>query len=152
MRNVAKWLFLIYAKLLENSKLALVCCSDEWRGWVSSNSQIVKVAHQPLLSSIRVNWGFSSNCGYMVAWKLRYNNFSIVESPNDNDWMMIFWQLTVFFIFFDVPEFRLCISSNWVISQNFLFYSHKEFYDLKHLKFMCLLTWLSLKSVGIWIC
>ena len=27
-----------YAKLLENSKLALVCCSDEWRGWVSSNS------------------------------------------------------------------------------------------------------------------
>ena len=25
------------AKLLENSKLALVCCSDELRGWVSSN-------------------------------------------------------------------------------------------------------------------
>ena len=25
------------SKLLENSKLALVCCSDEWRGWVSSN-------------------------------------------------------------------------------------------------------------------
>ena len=28
----------LLAKLLENSKLALVCCSDEWRGWVSSNS------------------------------------------------------------------------------------------------------------------
>ena len=28
----------VYSKLLENSKLALVCCSDEWRGWVSSNS------------------------------------------------------------------------------------------------------------------
>ena len=26
-----------YPKLLENSKLALVCCFDEWRGWVSSN-------------------------------------------------------------------------------------------------------------------
>ena len=26
------------AKLLENFKLALVCCSDEWRGWVSNNS------------------------------------------------------------------------------------------------------------------
>ena len=25
-------------KLLENSKLPLVCCSDEWRGWVSINS------------------------------------------------------------------------------------------------------------------
>ena len=25
-------------KSLENSKLALVCCSDEWSGWVSSNS------------------------------------------------------------------------------------------------------------------
>ena len=25
-------------KLLENFKLALVCCSDEWRGWVSNNS------------------------------------------------------------------------------------------------------------------
>ena len=28
----------IYPKSLENSKLALVCCSDEWRGWVSSDS------------------------------------------------------------------------------------------------------------------
>ena len=27
----------VYSKLLENSKLALVCCSDEWRGWVSGN-------------------------------------------------------------------------------------------------------------------
>ena len=26
-----------YPKSLENSKLALVCCSDELRGWVSSN-------------------------------------------------------------------------------------------------------------------
>ena len=25
-------------KLLENSKLALMCCSDEWRGWVSNNN------------------------------------------------------------------------------------------------------------------
>ena len=25
-------------KSLENSKSALVCCSDEWRGWVSNNS------------------------------------------------------------------------------------------------------------------
>ena len=25
-------------QLLDNSKLALVCCSDEWRGWVSNNS------------------------------------------------------------------------------------------------------------------
>ena len=27
-----------YAKSLENSKSALVCCSDEWRGLVSNNS------------------------------------------------------------------------------------------------------------------
>ena len=26
-------------KSLENSKLALVCCSDEWRGWMSSYRQ-----------------------------------------------------------------------------------------------------------------
>ena len=26
------------SKLLENSKLALMCCSDELRGWVSNNS------------------------------------------------------------------------------------------------------------------
>ena len=25
-------------KLLENSKLALMCCSDDWRGWVSNNN------------------------------------------------------------------------------------------------------------------
>ena len=28
----------VEAKLLENSKLALMCCSDELRGWVSNNS------------------------------------------------------------------------------------------------------------------
>ena len=27
-----------YPKLLENFKLALMCCSDDWRGWVSNNS------------------------------------------------------------------------------------------------------------------
>ena len=32
-------------------------------------AQIVKVAHQPFHSSIRVNWEFCSNCGhYMVTF------------------------------------------------------------------------------------
>ena len=34
MRKYSRWL----SKLLENSKLALVCCSDELRGWVSNDS------------------------------------------------------------------------------------------------------------------
>ena len=29
-------------------------------------AQVVKVAHQPLHSSIRVNWEFSSNCAYIM--------------------------------------------------------------------------------------
>jgi hypothetical protein len=29
---------MVNPKLLENSKLALLCCSDELRGWVSNNS------------------------------------------------------------------------------------------------------------------
>ena len=33
-------------------------------GWAVI-AQIVKVAHQPLHSSIRVNWEFSSNCGLL---------------------------------------------------------------------------------------
>ena len=63
-RRFVVWWFdpmsLLFAKLLENSKLALKYCSDEWRSWVSNK---VKVAHQPLHSSIRVKWEFSSNCG-----------------------------------------------------------------------------------------
>ena len=35
-------------------------------GWAVI-AQIVKVAHQPLHSSIRVNWEFSSNCGIAMA-------------------------------------------------------------------------------------
>ena len=59
------------SKSLENSKLALVCCSDEWRGLVSSNSPSSKVAYQPLHSSIRVNWEFSSNCASLDPLKLK---------------------------------------------------------------------------------
>ena len=55
------------SKVTENSKLALVCCSDEWRGWVSNNR--LKVAHQPLHSSIRINWEFSSNCGRCIDYQ-----------------------------------------------------------------------------------
>ena len=63
----------IVPKLLENSKSALVCCHVEWRGWVIL-IQIVKVAHQTLLSSIRVKWEFSSNCGlYMGQGQMRLN-------------------------------------------------------------------------------
>ena len=53
-------------KLLENSKLALVCCSDEWRGWVRSNSPNIEscTSTSPFL---RVNWEFSSNCRKNVA-------------------------------------------------------------------------------------
>ena len=29
---------ILIPKLLENSNLALVCCCDEWRGWVGSKS------------------------------------------------------------------------------------------------------------------
>ena len=34
------WCLGIMPKLLDNSKLAIVCCSDELRGWVSNNSPI----------------------------------------------------------------------------------------------------------------
>ena len=63
----------LYPKSLENSKSALVCCSDELRGWVCNDTQRVKIAFQPLQASIRANWEFSSNCdttphfwGYLV--------------------------------------------------------------------------------------
>ena len=32
-----EYMVTVLSKSLENSKLALVCCSDELRGWVSSN-------------------------------------------------------------------------------------------------------------------
>ena len=46
-------------KWLENSKWAVVCCSDEEVG-CAIVSQRVKIVFQPLLSSI--NWEFSSSC------------------------------------------------------------------------------------------
>ena len=38
LTDLAKPAFMADSKLLENSKLALMCCSDDWRGWVSNNS------------------------------------------------------------------------------------------------------------------
>ena len=65
--------FRYHPKSLENSKSALVCYSDELRGWVCNDTQRVKIAFQPLQASIRANWEFSSNCdttphfwGYLV--------------------------------------------------------------------------------------
>ena len=70
------WILTIRPKWLENSKWALVCCSDEWRGWCGA--QRVKIAFQPLLSSIRANWEFSSNCGV------------IIDKPHSMSWFETF--------------------------------------------------------------
>ena len=49
-------------------------------GWAVI-AQIVKVAHQTLHSSIRVNWEFSSNCGFQSASILLSVPFQSASSP-----------------------------------------------------------------------
>ena len=41
-------------------------------------AQIVKVAHQPLHSSIRVNWEFSSNCDKNISNQLFVQEFIVL--------------------------------------------------------------------------
>ena len=46
-------------------------------GWAMITHK-VKVAHQPLHSSVRVNWEFSSNLGFILQW-LQKSSFILIS-------------------------------------------------------------------------
>ena len=70
-------------------------------GWAVI-SQIVKVVHQPLHSSIRVNWEFSSNCGNHI-----HHHFTII-SLHSTSWICRFILLVNFYFLLQARSAEVC--------------------------------------------